>query len=211
MKVKNKIKIGEHLVISHISDAVADPAATMAKILPLTTPAMTDQEKELLYNENLVYGLLGNEAEYIVDELGEQLQNKLDAKGEHQLLLDDGEYITDNRNVEYWIKKSSKWKKEKIGEEAIGVELPPNAILQENLSKEQLEEISAQQEAERVASLTPEQRAKERIALLKRELADTDYVAAKIAEGSATIAEYADAIAQRQAWRQEINTLEEVA
>jgi hypothetical protein len=46
-----------------------------------------------------------------------------------------------------------------------------------------------------------------RIAALKRKMADTDYIAAKIAEGSATIADYAGEIAQRQAWRQEINDL----
>jgi len=46
-----------------------------------------------------------------------------------------------------------------------------------------------------------------KIAVLKRKLADTDYISAKIAEGSATKSEYADAIAQRQAWRQEINDL----
>jgi hypothetical protein len=42
---------------------------------------------------------------------------------------------------------------------------------------------------------------------LKRKLAETDYVAAKIAEGSATKSEYADVIAQRQAWRHEIGAL----
>jgi hypothetical protein len=46
-----------------------------------------------------------------------------------------------------------------------------------------------------------------RIIILKQKLADTDYIAAKIAEGSATVEEYADKIAQRQAWRQEIETL----
>ena len=46
-----------------------------------------------------------------------------------------------------------------------------------------------------------------RIILLKRKLADTDYVSAKIAEGSASKTEYAEIIAQRQAWRQEINDL----
>ncbi|MDR0583614.1 MAG: hypothetical protein LBG57_04605 [Treponema sp.] len=46
-----------------------------------------------------------------------------------------------------------------------------------------------------------------RIAALKRQLADTDYIAAKIAEGTATVDDYADEIAQRQAWRQEINAL----
>jgi hypothetical protein len=46
-----------------------------------------------------------------------------------------------------------------------------------------------------------------RIAALKRQLAETDYIAAKIAEGSATKGEYADAITQRQAWRKEISDL----
>jgi hypothetical protein len=46
-----------------------------------------------------------------------------------------------------------------------------------------------------------------RVQALKRQLADTDYIAVKIAEGVATTAEYADRIAERQAWRQEINAL----
>jgi hypothetical protein len=51
----------------------------------------------------------------------------------------------------------------------------------------------------------------ERIRFLKSQLANTDYIAAKIAEGSATVEEYAEKIAQRQAWRQEISELEAVA
>jgi hypothetical protein len=46
-----------------------------------------------------------------------------------------------------------------------------------------------------------------RVQALKRQLADTDYIAVKIAEGAATVEEYAGEIAQRQAWRQEINAL----
>ena len=43
--------------------------------------------------------------------------------------------------------------------------------------------------------------------ILDREarLTATDYIAAKIAEGKATKTEYADKIAQRQQWRDEIN------
>ena len=52
------------------------------------------------------------------------------------------------------------------------------------------------------------QRAAEQIARLKRQLADTDYTVIKIAEGAATREEYAQVIAQRQAWRAEINELE---
>ena len=47
-----------------------------------------------------------------------------------------------------------------------------------------------------------------RIAELKQLLADTDYIVIKIAEGAAAAEEYADVIAQREAWRQEIRELE---
>lgn len=49
-----------------------------------------------------------------------------------------------------------------------------------------------------------------RIRQLKAKLAETDYIAAKIAEGSATAKEYAEQIAERQTWRVEINELEEL-
>lgn len=47
------------------------------------------------------------------------------------------------------------------------------------------------------------------ITYLKQRLAETDYVIIKIAEGVSTAIEYADIIEQRQAWRAEINELEE--
>lgn len=42
---------------------------------------------------------------------------------------------------------------------------------------------------------------------LKQKLADTDYIACKIAEGAATAEEYAEELKQRQEWREEINRL----
>ena len=54
----------------------------------------------------------------------------------------------------------------------------------------------------------PAPSAAEQIAALKRKLSETDYAVIKIAEGAATAADYADLIAQRQAWRAEINDLE---
>ena len=47
-----------------------------------------------------------------------------------------------------------------------------------------------------------------RIEELKQYLSDTDYVVIKIAEGVATAEEYTDIIANRQAWRAEINQLQ---
>lgn len=61
--------------------------------------------------------------------------------------------------------------------------------------------------AEERAPILAAEAAQERIEELKAQLAATDYIAAKIAEGSATREEYADMIAQRQAWRAEINEL----
>ena len=50
----------------------------------------------------------------------------------------------------------------------------------------------------------------EKIRILKKNLAETDYIAAKIAEDGATTKEYADKIKERQAWRAEINKLEKL-
>jgi hypothetical protein len=47
-----------------------------------------------------------------------------------------------------------------------------------------------------------------RLKFLKQQLADTDYIAAKIAEGAATKEQYSAKIAERQTWRDEINVLE---
>ena len=47
-----------------------------------------------------------------------------------------------------------------------------------------------------------------RITELKSKLSATDYAVIKIAEGAATAEEYAGIIADREAWRAEINTLE---
>lgn len=56
---------------------------------------------------------------------------------------------------------------------------------------------------------TSEQIKTAKIAELKANLYATDYVVIKIAEGAAAQDEYADTIKQRQAWRLEINKLEE--
>lgn len=65
-------------------------------------------------------------------------------------------------------------------------------------------------EADRAAWRAAQER-QARLAELHRLLRDSDYVAAKIAEGAATREEYADRLAQRQRWREEINALESEA
>lgn len=61
---------------------------------------------------------------------------------------------------------------------------------------------------------TAEELAPLRVAELREKLASTDYVAAKLAEAdgaarNALLAEYADTLAARRAWRAEINTLQQ--
>lgn len=48
-----------------------------------------------------------------------------------------------------------------------------------------------------------------KIGILKCKLADTDYKAIKYSEGELSVEEYAETKAQRRAWREEINKLEE--
>lgn len=66
-------------------------------------------------------------------------------------------------------------------------------------------------DADRLAQLEESeqrQRNEEHISELKEQLSATDYAVIKIAEGSATVEEYADVIAKRREWREEINQLE---
>ena len=49
---------------------------------------------------------------------------------------------------------------------------------------------------------------KQRIAELKRNLKDTDYLALKCVEGELSIADYTPIKEQRRQWRAEINSLE---
>ena len=60
--------------------------------------------------------------------------------------------------------------------------------------------------AEEIAEIQPT--VEQQIAGLKQNLADTDYQAIKYAEGAISDEDYAEIKAQRQAWRDEINRLE---
>ena len=55
---------------------------------------------------------------------------------------------------------------------------------------------------------TEEELKQARVEELKAKLSETDYIVIKIAEGEATKEEYAEVLANRKAWRSEINELE---
>ena len=67
-----------------------------------------------------------------------------------------------------------------------------------------IREMTAEEENQLRQTQTPENK----LSQLRANLAETDYIACKIAEGSATIEEYSEQIAQRETWRQEIRELE---
>ena len=160
MKNIHKRKIGSHVCIIFISKTSNDSEETKRKIESMITEDMTEEDVKRLYMENREPSKHGKELETVDDEIADQLQQKLDAMGKNQLLLENGEYIDNYLGTEYWIKISSKWVQKKI--EDTGIILPLGAVLQENLTAEQQKEISIQNEAERIAGLTPEEKAKEK-------------------------------------------------
>jgi hypothetical protein len=62
----------------------------------------------------------------------------------------------------------------------------------------------------RYVEYTAKEIATRRIDELKAKLQDTDYMILKVVEGAATLAEIAETVKKRAAWRKEINELEEV-
>lgn len=75
---------------------------------------------------------------------------------------------------------------------------------------EEIKAKDAYDEYEDILRYTPypqEDITEAKISDLKQKLADTDYMILKIVEGSSTLAECADIIAQRRKWRKEINEL----
>jgi hypothetical protein len=221
MKVKHLLRIGDRNFIRFVTDASPDPEGTKVKIaellnitekeleeaaddvfLAMANRGMPDNEIKKTYNENLVYvENYGLDAETIDDEEGDQIQEKLEALGERRLLEDTLEYVANNIGVEYCMKKSGRWTKEKI--EEIDIDLPAGAVLQENLTPEQQQEISAQKEADRIAGLSPEKKAEEKSAKL--------HALAREANNKEADAELLDEPFDKRAWllpkKQEVERL----
>lgn len=104
----------------------------------------------------------------------------------------------------------------KIGQIFEGI-YPPEAAIWCNANRAFIVELEPQDgkhifQIQEIPAPTQDVINQERITKLKQMLADTDYVAAKLAEvdgeeRAALLAEYAEVLAQRKAWRNEINNL----
>ena len=129
-------------------------------------PLADDYEavRNRLYMENPVYFPCGPGHHCLADGEYETLKAKFDALGEHERLTLSGEVIADNRGVEYRRKDGGKWIQGKI--ENIGEKLPAKAVIADKLTPEQQQEISAQEEAERIAAMSAEDKAQAKQAAL---------------------------------------------
>jgi hypothetical protein len=206
MKIKYKETIGSYTIISGIGNATVDIELTKASAASMVTNEMTKEDIERLYEKNVQYAKVGPEGDLITDELGDQIQRQLDGRGEHRQLLDSGEYIDDFRNVEYWLRdKSGRWIKEKVA--GIGEAVPKGGIVLNQLAEDQRREIEAeiagQREADRIAALTPEQKAEEK----KSKLHALAREALQKAEEAELLEEDFDKIAWLQPQKTEIEAL----
>ncbi|MDR0758645.1 MAG: hypothetical protein LBF74_00835 [Treponema sp.] len=113
-----------------------------------------------LYEEAAVYCLPGTGQKILSEAEEADLIAKWAELQPHEALTMEGEVIPDYRGTEYHLKTAGVWSKVKI--EDIGVPLPEGVVLPDDLTPTQREEIAAQQEADRLAALTPEQRETEK-------------------------------------------------
>jgi hypothetical protein len=163
MKTINFIEIENYQVITSIDNATPDPEETSKKVetIILQNPGILQlKTREELLVENVVWAHLGKGQINVADTEGENLKGILNALKKHEKLLLSGDIIVDFRDQDYWLKQSGTWIKYKI--EGLGEPLPAKAVLPENLSAVQQQEIAEQTETERLANLTPEEKAKEK-------------------------------------------------
>lgn len=174
MKTITFVEIDNYQIISGIENTSSDPAETNAIVEDLIAhnpDILLKKTRDELLKENGVPNRVRQGQKNVDDTEGEKLKGILKKLETHEKLLLSGDTIVDLRGKEYWIKQTGVWNKQKI--ERMGETFPENAVLPDELSKMQQEEIAEQNEAERIANLTQEQIAEEKIAALtaaKREV-----------------------------------------
>jgi hypothetical protein len=145
-------------VVLEARERTADPAETEKYIIQ-HFPDAKPEELEQLFEQNKQYAPLQSSEKSLPDNTCCEFMARLKSLGEHEKLITDGTTIPDYRGTEYWI-KSGRWSKDKISD--IGVSIPEGGILDADLTPDQRKEISDEQEGDRIAALTPEQKAAEK-------------------------------------------------
>jgi hypothetical protein len=153
-------------IVVGISNPTIDPEDTRKKVDSILAEnpdlAKTKTEEEL-YSEYAVFAHNVPYQKLVEDAAGEDFQTALAILNDHEKLLSSGEKIADWRNANFW-KKDPTWKKETI--KRLGETIPADGFLEEDLDETQRKEIAEEEEVRRIAGLTPEQKNKEKEALL---------------------------------------------
>jgi hypothetical protein len=165
MKVKYFSHIDGYDVFIRISEPTVDPEETKRAIQKkypgLELAALNSGDIQNLFLDNAVYSQPGPGAEFIEDSVAMEFESRTGNLGEKKLLSADGAVIIpDYRGIEYWQKQGDFWQKNKI--EQLGVSLPEGAVLNKDLTSDQLKEIAAQAEEAQIAALTTEEKAAEK-------------------------------------------------
>jgi hypothetical protein len=148
-------------IIRGFSGKTIDPVRTMRNIEEkkiLHTDLNTVDERTL-YETFAVYVTPGPDKKELTDEAYAILSDKFSKLKPKEELTEDGNVIPNWTGTEYWKKSAGRW--EKLTMEYANMPLPAGAALPESLTAGEQEEIRTQQEAERIAGLTGEQRAAE--------------------------------------------------
>jgi hypothetical protein len=161
-------EIDGYTIIRGFDTCPIDPEATKAAVEDQIkrNPDLAHADMETLFNTNVVYSdNVGPGRKHVSQEEYAAHKARLDSLGENQLLTVELETIPDFRGTEYWQKAGSRWGKRKI--EHIGEKVPANGILSDALTEIQRTEIVAQERADRIAALSPEEKENEKQAQIK--------------------------------------------
>ena len=174
MYTANISQIDNYRVITGICVSIPDPEETQKQvdaIIKASPEILNKKTREELLKENIFPSRPGPGQINIDDAKGKNLHDLFMKLDPHEKLLISGDKIADLRDTEYWLEQSGILKKKKI--ELIGEILPNEAVLSEELSQTQQQEIAKQAETERIENLSPEQKTQEKEAALaaaKREV-----------------------------------------
>jgi hypothetical protein len=163
MKCKDFQVIDGIEIVTSVRSCNIDPEATKRNIaedlgISINDILLLPNFEEILYQHAAMINP-GPNSKTTSDEAGTLTQEKLANLEAHQILTTDDEIIPDWRGTKYYLKSNGTWNEEAIT--AIGVPLPEDAVLPDNLTAEQSIEISAQKEALRIAALDADQKVTE--------------------------------------------------
>ena len=128
--------------------------ADLEKQLPALISAF-EAARARITTENAVYAHPPQGEDLIDDAQAQALAAKLSSRSPGKALLMTGEYVTDLRGRDFYL-PGPPWRHMVI--DKLGEELPAEALAPEALTDDQKAEIAIQEEADRIAKLSPEDR-----------------------------------------------------